>query len=90
MLVREFVICGRVFNSCKRIYCLRKRDGMEGWTCFHLGSFLTLLRIVHMFREVIRIRLGWELGDGKWMKTNGGLIRLISLVSKGGWIELAK
>ena len=42
---------------------------MEGWTWFGLGSFLTLLRIVHMFREVIRIRLGWGLGDEKWMTT---------------------
>ena len=48
----------------------------------------TLLKIVDMLREGIRIRLRWGLGDGKWMKTKGWLISWVSLVSKGEWVGL--
>ena len=50
-----------------------------------LRKVLTLLKFVHMLRKVIKIRLGWGLGDGKWMTTKGWLISWISLVSMGGW-----
>ena len=58
MLSRAFIVCVRVFNACKSIYFLGKGDGMEWWTFFGLGSFLTLLKVVRMFREMIKIRLG--------------------------------
>ena len=38
-----------------------------------------------MIRERFRSSLGWGVRGRKWMTTKGGLIRWISLVSKGRW-----